>query len=101
MINALTTVLLQPDPENGKKYSVTYVYFDGVCLFSSVSRKLIASFERRFSTNFLQWTNDRPRLFQAIYSVLHQASYLGNVTIEQGLLDELGSPVAVAGCGPT
>lgn len=94
MIGALTTVLRQPDPANGKQYAVTYVYFDGVCLFSSVSRKLIATFERRFSTNFLPWANDRPRLFQTIYSVLHQATYQGNVTIEQGLLDELERPVA-------
>lgn len=98
MIDALTTVILQPDPASGRQYSVTYVYFDGVCLFSAASRKLIATFERRFSTNFLPWEQDRPRLFQSIYRVLHHVSYQGKVTIEQGLLDELDrSPLVGAG----
>lgn len=96
MIEALTTVIQQPDPASGRPYLVTYVYFDGVCLFSAVSSKLIATFERRFSTNFLQWAHDRTRLLQAIYSVLHQTTYKGKVTIEQGLLNELDRPGRVA-----
>lgn len=89
MFEALTTVTQQPDAERGRPYAVTYVYFDGICLFSAASRKLIDTFQRRFSTNFLQWAHDRTQLFQAIYKVLHQTSYKDNVTIEQGLLDEL------------